>query len=251
MSMSYAVKLDVFEGPLDLLLHLVSAERVDVAEISIATITDEYLAAVKKMDEMELEAATAFLILAATLLELKTVKLLPKGEVEDPDVAALLEERDRLLHRLIEYSTFKEAAASLGGTLEEGSGYFIRQAGLPEWLDTAAPDLLSGVTPGRLGEVAGEVFSPKAALQVDTSYVAPIRVNLRDTIERLGEEIAGKGKVSFSELCRGAVRRIEVVVRFMALLELFKSQEVDLEQGEPFSEIVVRSRRPHATRGGR
>ncbi|MGH2690409.1 MAG: segregation/condensation protein A, partial [Actinomycetota bacterium] len=103
--MTYSVRLDAFEGPLDLLLHLVSRERMDVAEISISAITEEFLRSIDPLQELDLDAASGFLVLAATLLELKSLKLLPRRVAVDPEVAALLEERDRLLHRLVEYST--------------------------------------------------------------------------------------------------------------------------------------------------
>ncbi|MGH7425429.1 MAG: segregation and condensation protein A, partial [Candidatus Methylomirabilales bacterium] len=124
--MSFPVRLEVFEGPLGLLLHLISRQRLDVAEVSISTITDEYLKAIGELPEMDLEAATAFLVLAATLLELKSLKLLPVACPADPELAALLEERDLLLHRLIEYSAFKRAAGALAELLDENDGYHPR-----------------------------------------------------------------------------------------------------------------------------
>jgi len=135
---SFPVHQDVFEGPLDLLLQLVSKERVDVAEVNIATITDDFLRAIEALGSLDLDAASSFLVLAATLLELKSLKLLPREEA-DPETAALLEERDRLLQRLVEYATFKGASEALGWALEANEGYFTRTGGVPDELRPALP----------------------------------------------------------------------------------------------------------------
>lgn len=242
--MTYAVQLDVFQGPLDLLLQLVSKERLDVAEISISTITDEFLKSVRKLEEIDLEMASSFLVLAATLLELKSLKLLPAGSGEDPELAALLEERDHLLHKLIEYSTFKKASSVLAQGMLEGSGYFPRVADIPEELRGASPDLLEGVSADRLSEVAAALFAPKAVARVDTAYIAPIRVSVREMIDLLEQEMRSRRTASFTDLCESVTTRIEVIVRFLALLELFRTESVDLEQPKPFDEIVVRWRQP-------
>lgn len=242
--MSHAVRLDVFEGPLDLLLHLVSKERVDVAEISISTITDEYLRTLKKMDEFDLETVSSFLLLAATLLELKSLKLLPGGYEDDPELAALLEERDHLIHRLIEYSTFKKVAGVISDGLAQGRGYFPRIADIPEEFLHKAPDLLEGVKVETLMTAASRMFAPRATPAVDVSFIAPIRVSVRETIDLLQEQIRTKRTTSFRDLCNEVSSRIEVIVRFLALLELFRTESVDIEQPQPFDEIVVRWRQP-------
>lgn len=247
--MTYAVRLDVFEGPLDLLLHLVSKERVDVADVSISTITDEYLRALVGMEEVDLDVASSFLVLAATLLELKSIRLLPGRGLGDLELERLLEERDHLLHRLIEYSTFKKAAEEISAGLELGRGYFPRFADVPEELARAAPGLLEGVTAQQLSRAAVSVLAPKAQAPVDTSFIAPIRVSVREMIDLLSEQVRVLGTASFRNLCREATARIEVIVRFLALLELFRSESVDLEQPEPFDDIVIRWRQPKAGRG--
>lgn len=243
--MTYAVRLDVFEGPLDLLLHLVSKERLDVADISVSTITDEYLSALRGMEEIDLDVASSFLILAATLLELKSIRLLPGRNLDDPEISALLEERDHLLHRLIEYSTFKKASEVISVGLELGRGYFPRIADIPAELIPTAPDLLEGTTPGQLAAAAIKVLAPKARAPVDTSFIAPIRVSVREMIGLLSEQVRSRGTASFRELCRQATARIEVIVRFLALLELFRTEAVDLDQPKPFDDIIIRWRRPN------
>lgn len=242
--MTHEVRLEVFEGPLDLLLHLVSKERLDVAEISISSITDEYLRTLKKVEEFDLETVSSFLLLAATLLELKSFKLLPGGHADDPELAALLEERDHLIHRLIEYSTFKKVSGAIAVGLERGRGYFPRVADIPEELVGVAPDLLEGVKIDSLARAASRLFAPKALPAVDVSYIAPIRVSVRETIDLLEQEIRLSRTTSFRDLCAQVSSRIEVIVRFLALLEMFRTESVDLEQPRPFDEIVVRWRHP-------
>lgn len=243
--MTHSVKLDVFEGPLDLLLHLVTKERVDVSQVSVSIITEEYLHAVRAMEEIDLEAASSFLVLAATLLELKTIRLLPRRTVEDPELLALLEERDHLIHRLIEYSTFKRVSEEMRRRFDSNQGYHSRVAYVPPDLIARAPDLLEGVTPQRLADLALKAMAPKAApQQVDTFYVAPIRVSVREMIDELAERVRQERTTSFRELCEQVTARIHRIVRFLALLELYKMQSIDLQQDQPFGEIVVRWRQP-------
>src|SRR5260370_5825414 len=144
-AVSFPVHQDVFEGPVDLLLQLVSKERVGAAEVTIAAIPDDFLGAMEALGSLDLDAASSFLVLAATLLELKSLKLLPREEA-DPEMAALLEERDRLLQRLVEYATFKGAADALSWALEANEGYFTRTGGGPDELRPAPPDLPGGRT---------------------------------------------------------------------------------------------------------
>jgi segregation and condensation protein A len=241
---TFSVHLEVFEGPLDLLLQLVSRERVDVAEVSICTITDEYLRVVEGLGTIDLESATSFLVLAATLMELKSLKLLPR-EQADPETAVLLEERDRLLHRLVEYSTFKGAAGAVSRLLEAGEGYVTRSGGMPEELRPAVPDPLEGVTPEAFWRVAVRVFAPKEAPEpLDTTFIAPIRVSVPEMVVILSGELRRRRATSFRELCGPSATRAEVVVRFLALLELFRRQCVDVDQPAPFEGITVRWRQP-------
>lgn len=246
--MSYDVQLEVFEGPLDLLLQLVSKDRVDISEVSISSITRDYLDTVRKMEEIDLDVASAFLVIAATLLELKSMKLLPKSE-SDPEVATLLEERDHLLHRLIEYSTFKRVAEALRDLFDQNVGHFTRTASLPPEFVEKAPDLLAGVSASMLRDYAADALAPRGEIPVDTSFMTPMRVSVGEMVEALTEQIQLRGTTSFRELCSNTGQRIEVVVRFLALLELFKSQSVEVEQARPFGEIVIRWRRPMTTAG--
>jgi segregation and condensation protein A len=236
--MSHEVKLDVFEGPIDLLLHLITRQRVDIYEVSIATITEEYLAAIPRREDLDLESATGFLVVAATLLELKSLRLLPTRRLEDLD-GVLLEERDLLLARLIECATYREAGTFLRAGLAQGGRFFARQAGLEERFLHVAPDLLATVTQERMTATAALLLAPKPQLQLDTSHVAPIVVSVRDAIVELSGRLAGGSPMSFSSLCDGRTDRIEVIVRFLAVLELFKADAVSLQQADRWGEIVI------------
>ncbi|MGH2707722.1 MAG: segregation and condensation protein A [Actinomycetota bacterium] len=241
--MSFPVRLEVFEGPLDLLLQLVSKERVNVAEVSISTITRDYLQAVHDLEIVDVDVASSFLILAATLLELKSIKLLARRPA-DPQLAALLEERDLLLHRLVAYATFKQAAAVIADRMGRNAGYHPRTAGLPESLRDSLPDPLQDVSLERFQKVAIRALAPKPQMPVDTSFIRPARISVGEMAGRLARVLASRGSVSFRDLCGGGRARIEVVLAFLALLELFKDQRVELEQSGAFEEITVRWREP-------
>jgi segregation and condensation protein A len=246
--MSFPVHLDVFEGPLDLLLQLVSKDRVDVTEVSICTITDDYLRAIEALGTIELESASSFLVLAATLLELKSARLLPREEA-DPETAALLEERDHLLQRLVEYATFKGAAAALSALLEANEGMFNRTGGLPDELRPALPDLLRGVSLDDFLAIARRAFAPRVdpgpgQSILDTPYIAPIRVSVGEMIELLIDELRRRPATSFRDLCGTGASRLDVVIRFLAVLELVRQSSVEVEQPGPFGEITIRWRQP-------
>jgi segregation and condensation protein A len=236
---TYAVKLDVFEGPLDLLLHLISKERVNVADITISDVTEEYLRATAALGEVDLETASSFLILAATLLELKSLKLLPSRSTVDPELRLLLEERDRLLHRLVVYSTFKKVAVRLERRMAENVGFHSRSAELPEELIPAAPDIFRDLTPEKLAQAAVRALTPPDRPTVDTSHITRITVSLEEMVEKLRTRLSREKSGSFRGICSTAQSRIEVVIALLAVLELFKTQTVDLEQETPFGEIGI------------
>jgi segregation and condensation protein A len=236
--MPYEVKLEVFEGPLDLLLHLITRQRVDIYDVSLSTITEEYLAALGGMDDLDLDSATGFLVIAATLLELKSLRLLPGRDLDDPDVR-LLEERDLLLARLVECATYREAGAWLSGRLAEGSLLVGRTASLEAPFVHLAPDLLAGTTVDELARAAADVLAPRPVSELDVSHVAPIRVSVRDAILEVAGSLRTQGRTSFDRLCPSGLARIEVIVRFLALLELVKAGAVEIVQGDRFGDIVA------------
>ena len=233
--MPYEVKLEVFEGPLDLLLHLITKQRVDIYEVSISTITDEYLRALKSLDGLDLEIATGFLVVAATLLELKSARLLPStrfGDDDDP----LLEERDLLLARLVECATYRDAGAWLAIGLAAGADFHGRSVPLEPELVEGAPDLLARVTLDDLVGAAERVLQPRPVVELDVSHVQPIRASVRDAIVEVATRLR-RGPAGFRELCVGVSGRLDQVVRFLALLELFKAGAVELSQAGRFGDI--------------
>lgn len=237
--MTYAVKLDAYEGPLDLLLQLISRERINVADINIADVTDEFLRLMAEMGDVDLETASSFLILAATLLELKSLKLLPNRNQTDPAIKLLLEERDRLLHRLIVYSSFKEAAGAMGSLMARNIDFHARVAELPEELVPQAPDIFRDLTPRMLAGAAVRALSPSDAPSVDTSHLTPTIVSLAEMVNRLRSQIEDAGFSSFRDLCKTATHRMQVVVSLLAVLELFRTELIEIDQSEPFADISV------------
>ena len=236
-NMTHEVRLEVFEGPIDLLLHLITRQRVDIYEVSIAEITDEYLKALGAMEGLDLEAATGFLVVAATLLELKSVRLLPAPDRDDDGDLALLEERDLLLARLVECATFREAGAWLFAGLQRGTNFHPREVPLEEPYVDLAPDLHLRFGIPDLLRAAERVFTPEVETVLDTSHVAPIKASVRDAILEMSDRLRHQGSATFEELCGRDMARIEVVVRFLGLLELFKAGAVELSQHDRFGAI--------------
>jgi segregation and condensation protein A len=243
--MPYTVSTPVFEGPFDLLLHLINRQQVDLWEVSLAGIVDEYVETLAGMQAaLDLETATEFLLIAAVLLELKARRLLPgREDVELEEELALWEERDLLLARLLECKTFKDAAASLSRSMETAAHSWPRRAGLDAELDERftrlVPDVLAGVTADQLAEAMGRMMAPKPQTRVLLDHVAPVRVSVRDAVEELLDELPRAGRITFARLTSGLVERLEVIVRFLALLELFKQGAVELDQPVTFGQLEV------------
>ncbi|HWE56409.1 MAG TPA: ScpA family protein [Acidimicrobiales bacterium] len=239
--MPYTVSTPVFEGPFDLLLHLITKQQVDLWEVSLSDIVDGYVATLAEMQAaLDLEVATEFLLIAAVLLELKARRLLPgRDDVELEEELALWEERDLLLARLLECKTFKDAAATLHRTMESAGRSWPRTAGLDEPFTSLVPDILVGVTADQLARVMSELLAPKPQTRVLLDHVAPIRASVGDAVVELLDELPRAGRITFSRLTTGLVERLEVIVRFLALLELFKQGKVDLDQAVSFGQLEV------------
>jgi segregation and condensation protein A len=233
----YQVKLEVFEGPMDLLLHLITRQRVDIYEVSLASITDDYLSALEGMQDLDLETATGFLVVAATLLELKSSRLLPsRGALDEAD-AQLLEERDRLLARLVECATFREAGHWIQVGLEGGATRHPARVPMDPEIRAVIPEVKLKVSVADLLRAADRVFNVPPAPSVDVSHMSTVRVSVREAIEEIATFLQGAGTVTFEELCRGRDQRLEIVVRFLGLLELLKAGAVDLAQEDRFGSI--------------
>jgi segregation and condensation protein A len=238
--MAYEVRTTVFEGPFDLLLHLILNEQVELYEISLCHIVDAYLAEFERLDGLDLEVATEFLLIAATLIELKARRLLPgDADVEVDDEFSLWEERDLLLARLVECKTFKDAAKLLSGLADEAGRSFPRTAGLDERYTDLAPDLLAGVTPLDLRDAMVRALTPKTARRVELDHVAPARMSVTEAVAELVDELPRLGRISFRALTDVFVERLDVVVRFLAVLELYKQGMIDLDQPTTFGELTI------------
>lgn len=236
----YEVSTPVYEGPFDLLLHLILRDQVDLYEVSLAGIVDSFLAEVERMQFLDLEVATEFLLIAATLVELKTRRLLPGSDDVDLDEElGLWEERDLLLTRLLECKTFKDVASVLARLTEMAGRTFPRQLGPEEHFLGLTPDLLEGMNPERLRRAYLRAASPKPQPRVSTEHLAPVRVSVADALEEVLDEVRRAGRLSFRQLTAGLVDRLEIIVRFLAILELFKQGAVDLNQAERFGDIDV------------
>lgn len=234
--MGYEVRQEAYQGPLDLLLHLITKQRVDIYDVSLAEITQEYLAEVFRRRDLDLEATTGFLVVAATLLELKSARLLPSGATDEGD-ADLLEERDALLARLVECATFREAGAWISAALGRGESYLPREAGLDPHFTHLAPDLLTRTNVRDLAVAAARALTPSPLSPFDTSHVMPLRGSVKDAILEVARALSSASSLSFEQLCGHRADRPEVLVRFLALLELFKAGAVDLSQGVRFGDI--------------
>ena len=158
--MDYVVKTEVFEGPFDLLLHLIARQRVDLWQVSLSRITEDYLAEVRRMRELNLEVATEFLVVAATLLELKAARLLPAPDADSDEIEAVLEERDLLFARVLQYRAYKQVAGLFGARLAEQAAYVPRRVGAEDLLRRIVPELLVGVTPEELARLAASALTP-------------------------------------------------------------------------------------------
>ena len=238
--MAFAVATPVFEGPFDLLLHLILREQVDIYEVSLSRIVDAYLDEIECLQVIDLDIATEFLLIAATLVELKARRLLPgRDDVDLDDELALWEERDLLLARLLECKTFKDVAGVFGRLADDADRSFPRTAGPDERFDDLMPDLLEGTTSKRIHAAYLRAVTPKPVERIDLFHVAPIRASVADAVDELVDELPRVGRISFRRLTSGLVERLEVIVRFLALLELFKQGVIELDQNEQFGEIDV------------
>lgn len=233
------MRTPVFEGPVDLLLHLISAQQVDLFEVSISSIVDAYLEEVAALESLDLELATEFVLVAATLVQLKCRRLLPTPEEVDLDEEiALYEERDLLLARLLECQTFKEAAGALRRLMDDASRSAPRIAGPDERFARLGPDLLDGVSPEMLRDLAASALAPRPVPRVDLAHLSPVTLTVLDMAQALASRLSETHRATFRQLTRGAPR-LEVVVSFLALLELYKQGFVELAQARTFGELEV------------
>jgi segregation and condensation protein A len=238
--MAIDVSTPVYEGPFDLLLQLILQEKVDIYEVDLAVIVDRYLQEIERMQQLDLDVATEFVLIASTLVELKTRRLLPGADDGDLDEEfALWEERDLLLARLIECKTFKDVARVFSRLADEADLSFPRMVGPDERFAGLVPDLLEGTSVRRLQSAAIRALTPRPVPFVDLFHVNPVRFTVAEAVAELVEELPLAGRISFRRLTADLAERLEVIVRFLAVLELFKQGLVDLDQVERFGDIEV------------
>ena len=240
--MAFRVRIDSFEGPFDLLLYLVNLKKVDISSISIVEITDQYLAEVRRMQSLDLDVASDFLLVAATLLEIKAASLLPKDkdeitvEVEEMTVS---EARDLLIERLLTYKQFKDAGAGLQALMEQEERRHPRLAGPDRRFQALQPDFLRGVTLERLGKLAAGVLGRKDVVLMDSAHIAANPIPLELCVRSLYDRVRLKKHLRFSELIAERATPEIVVVTLLALLELYKRRMVQLEQDRAFGDIAI------------
>ncbi|HZQ85565.1 MAG TPA: segregation/condensation protein A [Acidimicrobiales bacterium] len=238
--MPYEVRTEVFEGPFDLLLHLVLRSQVDVYELSLSAIVDAFVAELARIEALDLDVATEFLLVAATLIELKTRGLLPGSDETDLDEElAIWEERDLLLSRLLACKTFKDVSVALARLAAHAERSVPRRAGLEEAFAGLAPDVLADVAPEQLRDAFLRAVAPKPVPRVDLDHVAPIRASVADAVSELIEELPRVGRITFRRLTQDLVTRLDVIVRFLAVLELYKQGAVELTQHGTFGSIEI------------
>ncbi len=239
--MAYEVHLDVFDGPFDLLLQLITAQQVDLYEVRLADIVDGFLAEIRRLEALDLELATEFLLIAATLVELKCRRLLPgQDDIELDEELALFEARDYLLARLVECKTFTGAAAAIADLELLASRSVARRAGPDERFAGVAPDLLADVSLDRLAHVARRALADKPVLVLPVAHVHEDEVSVADALEELAGALEQRRRATFRELTASARSTAHVVACFLALLELYKQDLVELDQAETFGDLAVR-----------
>jgi segregation and condensation protein A len=237
----FTVRLTNFTGPFDLLLQLIGKHKLDVTEVALHTVTDDFIAYIRAMgDDWDLDEASEFLVVAATLLDLKAARLLPSASVEDEEDLALLEVRDLLFARLLQYKAFKEAAAHIAGLEAVGSRRYPRAVALEPRYAEALPDLVLGIGPERLLALALKAFTPRPVPVVSTDHIHMVRVSVREHAGILRERLLELRIATFRVLCADCGSTLEVVARFLALLELYRENLVGFEQVQALGELTVR-----------
>ncbi|RQX18215.1 segregation/condensation protein A [Micromonospora ureilytica] len=237
----FTVRLANFTGPFDLLLQLIGKHKLDVTEVALHTVTDEFIAYIRAMgDDWDLDEASEFLLIAATLLDLKAARLLPSAEVEDEADLALLEARDLLFARLLQYKAYKEAAAHIAELEAVGGRRYPRAVSLEPRYAEALPDLVLGIGPQRLLRLAVKAMTPKPVPEVSIAHIHMVRVSVREHAAILAARLRRAGTATFSLLCADCEATLEVVARFLALLELYREGLVSFVQEQALEELTVR-----------
>ena len=239
----FSVSLKNFDGPFDLLLQLISRHKMDITEVAIATVTDEFIAFIKALEATDegwkLDHATEFLVVAATLLDLKAARLLPSGEIDDEEDLALLEARDLLFARLLQYRAFKEIAAILETRIEIQERTFPRSVALDPIFASLLPEVLIGVTPERFAAIANRVLTPKTSPTLSTAHLHLAMVSVAAEATLVIAQLRRQKTSTFRSLVADATNTLVVVARFLALLELYREGQIRFEQVVALGELQV------------
>ncbi|WP_243057838.1 ScpA family protein [Nocardioides sp. SR21] len=237
----FEVRLENFEGPFDLLLSLIAKHKLDITEVSLSTVTDEFIEHVKAGGKVwDLEQTTSFLLVASTLLDLKAARLLPQGDVEDEEDLALLEARDLLFARLLQYRAFKQVAAVLEERLAGEAKRHPRAVGLEERFAGLLPEVLIGIGLEQFAQMAARALEPKPVLEVSLHHIHAAKVSVREQAALVVDRLRRSGTMTFRALCGDSPDRLTTVARFLALLELFRESAVSFDQVTPLGELTVR-----------
>ncbi len=243
-SVPFRVHLDVFEGPFDLLLGLISKHQLDITEVALAKVTDEFMAHIRghsgEGGQWDLGQASEFLVVAATLLDLKAARLLPSAQVEDEDDLAMLEARDLLFARLLQYRAFKQVAALFQTRMAEAGRRHARQTPLEPQLAGLLPELIMSITPAQLAVIAARALAPKVEPTVGLSHLHAPPVSVREQAALIVDALRRQRSATFRSLTADAESTLVVVARFLALLELFRDGAVGFDQVTPLGELTVR-----------
>jgi segregation and condensation protein A len=239
-SSAFEVHLDVFEGPFDLLLALISKHKLDITEVALSQVTDEFISYIAaRTDGWDLDQVSYFLVVAATLLDLKAARLLPSGEVEDEEDLALLEARDLLFARLLQYRAYKEVAATFAARMTAAARRFPRRVPLEPRFAELLPEVLIGLGPAEFARLAALTLAPKVLPTVSTEHIHSPVISIREQSRIIAARLAELGRASFRQLTASAAGSYEVVASFLALLELYREDAVSFEQVAPLGELYV------------
>jgi segregation and condensation protein A len=239
-SSAFEVHLDVFEGPFDLLLALISKHKLDITEVALSQVTNEFIAYIsERSDRWDLDQVSYFLVVAATLLDLKAARLLPSGEVEDEEDLALLEARDLLFARLLQYRAYKEVAAIFAARMTAAARRFPRRVPLEPRFAELLPEVLLGLGPAEFARLAALTLAPKVPPKVPTEHIHSPVITIREQTRIIAAMLAELGRASFRQLTAHAAGGYEVVATFLALLELYREDTVSFEQVAPLGELYV------------
>ncbi|HET9897259.1 MAG TPA: ScpA family protein [Streptosporangiaceae bacterium] len=236
----FQVHLDVFEGPFDLLLALIGKHKLDITEIALSAVTDEFISYIGALaDRWDLDQASHFLVVAATLLDLKAARLLPSGEVDDEEDLALLEARDLLFARLLQYRAYKEVAAIFAGQMAAQGRRFPRRVPMEPKFADLLPVVLLGLTPEQFAAIAAAALAPRKPPVVSTAHLHTPRTTVREQAGILTAKLKELGRASFRELSADCAGIYEIVARFLAVLDLYRDKCIGLEQESPLGDLYI------------